>query len=277
MGTAIVNLINIEPGDVVTATVPVKDLQRASGYMLMATMNGEVKRVDIREFANLRANGLICFHLDDDDELKWVKLTNGQQEVIMVTRGGKSIRFSEANVPARGRPAGGVRGIELRGPDGKLADQVVAMDVVRPTSQLLVVGERGIGKRTPLANYRIQSRGGRGLITMDITEKTGPIVDAVVVEPDDRLMIITANGITIKMEVAGIRVAGRSTQGVKLINLEPGDRVATIERLARAEDAETTGKASPIEAGPVIPGVDLQDEGEALEDETPASSDEETP
>lgn len=243
MGMAIINLINIEPGDVVTATVPVKDLNTAEGYMLMATQNGEVKRVELKEFANLRANGLICFDLEPDDELRWVKLTDGNQECILVTQGGKAIRFRETDVPVRGRAAGGVRGIELRDDRGELADKVVAMDLVRPTSQLLVVGERGIGKRTNLANYRPQTRGGKGLITMQITEKTGPIVDAVVVEKDDRLMIITAQGIAIRLEVKDIREAGRSTQGVKLINLEPGDRVATIERLARAEDMEGAGKA----------------------------------
>jgi DNA gyrase subunit A len=244
MGTAIINLINIEPGDVVTATVPVKDLNKATGYMLFATRNGEVKRVDLKDFANLRANGLICFDLEPDDSLNWVKLTDGNQEVIMVTHGGKSIRFKESNVPSRGRPAGGVRGIEMRDANGKLKDHVVAMDVIRPTSQLLVVGEKGIGKRTNLADYRSQSRGGKGIITMDITEKTGNIVDAVVVEPDDKLMIITRNGITIRMEVAGIRAAGRSTQGVKLINLQPGDSIGSIERLARIEDAEEAGKAA---------------------------------
>ena len=241
MGMAIVNLINIEPGDVVTATVPVKELEKAQGFMLLATKNGEVKRVDLREFAKLRVSGKRCFDLEEDDELKWVKLTDGNQECMMVTHGGKSIRFKESNIRVSGYASGGVRGIEMRGPDGKLKDYVVAMDVVRPTSQLLVVGERGIGKRTDLANYKAQTRGGRGLITMQITEKTGPIVDAAVVEPDDRLMIITKNGITIRMEVAGIRSAGRSTQGVKLINLEPGDQIASIERLAREEDADETG------------------------------------
>jgi DNA gyrase subunit A len=241
-GTPIVNLIGIEPGDIVTASVPVKDLHKAEGYMLLATKNGEVKRVDLKEFANLRANGLICFDLEPDDELRWVKLTDGSRECILVTRGGKSIRFKESDVPVRGRPAGGVRGIEMRDADGKLKDEVVAMDIVRKTSQLLVVGERGIGKRTDLANYRAQSRGGKGLITMDITAKTGPIVDAQVVEPDDRLMIITKNGITIRMEVLGIRAAGRSTQGVKLINLDTGDAIGAIERIARDEDAEETGK-----------------------------------
>jgi DNA gyrase subunit A len=254
MGTAIVNLINIEPGDVVTATVPVKDLHRASGFMLMATRNGEVKRVDLKDFANLRANGLVCFDLEPDDQLQWVKLTDGRQECIMISQGGKSIRFRESDVPVRGRPAGGVRGIEMRDGGGTLGDHVVAMDLVRPTSQLLVVGERGIGKRTDLSQYRAQTRGGRGILTMDITEKTGPIVDAIVVEPDDRLMLITSNGITIRMEVGGIRAAGRSTQGVKLINLDAGDRVATIERLARPEDAESAGTA-PTEDTPSADGA----------------------
>jgi len=242
MGTAIVNLINIEPGDIITATVPVKDLQNAKGYMLFATQYGEVKRCDLKNFVNLHSSGLKCFNLEDDDELKWVKLTDGNQECILVTAGGKSIRFNEKDIRASGRQAGGVRGIELRGPDGKPQDKVVAMDLVRSTSQLLVVGENGIGKRTDLGSYPAQNRGGRGIITMSVNEKTGPIVDAIVVEPDDRLMIITSNGIAIKMEVMGIRAAGRSTQGVKLINLEPGDRVASIERLAREEDVEQAGK-----------------------------------
>lgn len=160
----------------------------------------------------------------------------------MVTETGKSIRFKETDVPSRGRPAGGVRGIEMRDGKGGMKDRVVAMDVVRPRSQLLVVGERGIGKRTDLQDYRAQTRGGKGIITMSLTDRTGQIVDAVVVDPSDRLMIITANGITIRVTVADIRSAGRSTQGVKLINLEAGDRVATIERLATADDIEATGK-----------------------------------
>ncbi len=268
MGTAIVNLINIEPGDRVSATVPVKDLQKAQGYMLLATQNGEVKRVNLKEFANLRANGLICFDLEPDDDLKWVKLTDGNQEVFMVTRNGKSIRFKEKVVPTRGRPAGGVRGIEMRGEDGKFKDKVVAVDVVGATSQLLVVGERGIGKRTDVASYPLQNRGGKGVLTMQITEKTGKVVDAVVVVADDRLMIITKNGITIRMEVNTIRLASRSTQGVKLINLEPGDAIASIERLARAEDVEETGKVKTDEtaAGEADTAPGSDDSEKTLED-----------
>lgn len=241
MGTAIVNMINIEAGDVVTASVPVKDLNNARGYMLMATRNGEVKRVNVAEFANLRASGLVCFDLEPDDELRWVMFTDGTREVIMVTRSGKSIRFHESEVPVRGRPAGGVRGIELRDESGVIADQVVAVDLVDPDKELLVVGENGVGKRSELSLYRSQSRGGKGIITMDVTEKTGPVVAACVVSENDRLMVITVNGITIRMPVSEIRKAGRSTQGVRLINLEPGDKVASIERIC----TNTTVEAAP--------------------------------
>lgn len=241
MGTAIVNLIAIEPGDVITASVPVRDLQSASGYMLMATRNGEVKRVSVSEFANLRANGLICFDLEPDDELRWVMFTDGNREVVMVTRNGKSIRFHETDVPVRGRPAGGVRGIELRDADRNIVDQVVAVDLVDDTKDLLVVGERGIGKRSPLTHYRRQSRGGVGIKTMEVTEKTGPVIAACVVSPEDRLMMITKNGIAIQLPVRDIRRAGRSTQGVRLHRVEPDDSVATIERICN----ETAAKQEP--------------------------------
>ncbi len=246
MGTAIVNMINIESGDVVTASVPVKDLQNAAGYMLMATRHGEVKRVAVGGFANLRANGLVCFDLEPEDELRWVMFTDGTREVIMVTRSGKSIRFHEREIPVRGRPAGGVRGIEMRDETGAIADQVVAVDLVDPAKQLLVVGERGIGKRSSLELYRRQSRGGKGILTMDVTEKTGAVVAACVVDEHDRLMIITENGITIRMLVREVRSAGRSTQGVRLINLDPGDRVATIERIC----TETAVSAKSSEGEP---------------------------
>ncbi|MGC8667146.1 MAG: DNA gyrase subunit A [Chthonomonadales bacterium] len=267
MGTAIVNLINIEPGDTVTATVPVKDLQNARGYMLMATRNGEIKRVALADFANLRANGLICFDLEDADELRWVKLTNGSAEVIMVTRNGKCIRFKETDVPVRGRPAGGVRGIEMRDQSGQLQDTVVAMDVVKSGEELLVVGEKGIGKRTPIADYPLQHRGGRGVITMAITAKTGAVVGAIVVQPTDRLMIMTQNGIVIRMRVQDIRRTGRSAQGVKLINLDEGDQIASIARIARDEDAETTGRPGTPGAPPEGNGTETAGDGGEPEEE----------
>ena len=166
----------------------------------------------------------------------------------MVTRGGMSIRFREADVPERGRPAGGVRGIEMRDPKTKeIQDRVVAMDLIHPTSQLLVASEKGSGKRTDLASYRAQSRGGKGIKTMNITPKTGPIVDAAVVEPEDKLMVLTEKGVTIRMDIRGIRSTGRSTQGVRLINLDEGDLVATIERLINTEEVEEEANAAAAE------------------------------
>lgn len=232
------NFIQAVPGDTVTAILPIKDMT-AEGYLLMATEYGEVKRTALAEFANLRSNGLNCFDIEEGDNLKWVRHTDGNREVILVTRGGMSIRFPESDAPARSRTAGGVRGIEMRDQRTKeLLDKVVAMDVIGATSQLLVASENGFGKRTDLASYRAQSRGGRGVTTMNITNKTGPIVDAAVVEPNDKLMVLTEKGITIRMDIDTIRAAGRSTQGVKLINLGEGDRVCTIEPLVDAEAVE---------------------------------------
>jgi DNA gyrase subunit A len=243
-GQHINNFIQTEPGDQVTAILPIKDMT-GTGYLLMTTEYGEVKRTALSEFANLRANGLNCFDIEEGDNLKWVRHTDGQQEVILVTRNGMSIRFPEGDVPERGRQAGGVRGIDIRDPKTKkVADRVVGMDVVSPTSQLLAASENGFGKRTDMAKYRAQGRGGRGITTMDITAKTGPLVDAVVVEPDDKLMVLTDKGITIRMDIGSIRAAGRSTQGVQLIKLGEGDRVCTIERLVDTEAVEEEANAT---------------------------------
>ncbi|MDE2127514.1 MAG: DNA gyrase subunit A [Armatimonadetes bacterium] len=248
------NFIQTESGDTVTAILPLRNLGEG-GYLLMATGYGEVKRTELSFFANLRNNGLICFDIEDGDNLRWVKHTDGNQEVIMITSGGKSIRFLESQVPTRSRGAGGVRGIEMRHRTTReLADRVVATDLVTPTSQLLVASEHGYGKRTVLSQYRPQSRGGRGILTMNVTQRTGPIVDAAVVEPTDRLMVLTEAGVAIQMDIAGIRSTGRSAQGVRLINLDAGDRVVTIERLLSAEDAQEAADraAAASAATPIV-------------------------
>lgn len=238
-GQHINNFIQVEPGDQITAILPIKDL-RAAGYLTLVTEYGEIKRTALSEFANLRANGLLCFDIEDGDNLNWVHHTDGNQEIIMVTSGGMSIRFPETDVPERGRAAGGVRGIEMRDPKTRvLVDKVVAMDVVHTTSQLLVCSEKGFGKRTDLANYRSQSRGGRGVLTMNVTRKTGPIISAAVVEPTDKLMVLTEGGVMIRIDIATIRETGRTAQGVTLINVSDGDRVSTIERLIDTESLET--------------------------------------
>lgn len=233
MGTAIINLINKEQDEMITAIVPLKDMLAADRYLVMATEQGEIKRCALENFHNLRANGLRAFDLEEGDNLKWVQLSFGSDEVIMVTRGGLSARFAESKVPSRGRPAGGVRGMRL-----KPGDVVIGMGLVRPGSELLVATELGYGKRTTLDDYRSKGRGIQGVRTMNITPKTGLIVDTKVVSEDDRIIIVTEQGIMLRLKVGDIRSCGRSTQGVRLINLVAGDRIASVERITSGDGEE---------------------------------------
>jgi len=239
MGTAIINLIQIEPGEQITATVPVKEIG-GEGYLVMATRLGEVKRTAISGFHYLRANGLRAFDIEEGDDLKWVRLTTGNDHVSMVTRKGMSIRFSEKNLRIASRASGGVRGIKL-----SPGDHVVSMDIIQPNCELLVVTKKGMGKRTPLENYRVQTRGGKGLKTMSITEKGGPIVAGRVVCADDRMIILTSNGIAIRLRLNEIRCCGRSTMGVRLINLTEGDTVSSVAIIPRNEEEDTDESLSP--------------------------------
>ncbi|MBC7808489.1 MAG: DNA gyrase subunit A, partial [Akkermansiaceae bacterium] len=249
MGTAVINLIQIQPDEKITATVPIRDFRTAEGFLLMVTECGEIKRTAVAEYANLRANGLVTFDLEGDDALKWVKHTPGTAEVILTTERGMAIRFPEDRVPSRGRAAGGVRGITLNGPE----DRVVSADVVigdADAQELLVISELGLGKRTPLSAYRSQGRGGKGLITMNLSgDRTGKcLVVATVVskesEPNLRLMIVTENGVMIRMKAEEIKTtAGRSTSGVRLINLGEGDRVKTAEVIDVSKTSEDVDEA----------------------------------
>jgi DNA gyrase subunit A len=240
MGTAIINLIQIMPDERITATVPIRDLRNAPGYLLMVTERGEVKRTALSEYANLRANGLNTFDLEEGDRLGWVKHTTGSDKVILTSVRGMAIQFEEGDAPGRGRAAGGVRGMTLEEP----GDRIVAVDLVPEKTELLVVSENGYGKRTPMTEYRLQSRGGKGIKTMDITEKTGSLVAACVLPADNiedlRLVIVTENGIVIRVRVADVRMTStRSAQGVKLIELAENDRVKTVEYIDVAKkDAE---------------------------------------
>jgi DNA gyrase subunit A len=231
MGMAIVNLIQIHPEERITATIPIRDLRTATGFLLMATERGEVKRTKIEEYANLRANGLITFDLEPDDRLSWIKHTNGASQIVMTTINGMAIQFPESDVRASGRASGGVRGIMLAGAE----DRVVAVDLVTGgTPELLVVSEKGLGKRTLMTEYRNQKRGGKGLTTMKLDVATGCLVAACVVsreaQNDLRLVIVTEQGIGIRMMVGEVKTTvGRSTKGVKLINLAANDRVKTVE------------------------------------------------
>ena len=234
-GMPVINYIAIESGERVTATVSVKDIN-ADGFLSMITRKGEIKRTELGKFGNIRSNGLIAFNIEDGDELGWVLRTTGSQDIIMITREGQSIRFNETQARGRGRQAGGVRAVSFKNDE----DHLVSAAIVRNEASLLVVGENGFGKRTMLEEYRVQGRGGSGILTMNVTPKTGRIVGAEVVEDDDRLLLMTTQGKGIRMKVKDIRMVGRIAQGVKLIDLAAGDQVRSIARIVQsADDGDT--------------------------------------
>jgi DNA gyrase subunit A len=230
-GMPVINYIAIESDERVTATVSVKDIS-GEGFLTMITRLGEIKRTPLNSFSNIRSNGLIAFNIEEGDELGWVLKTRGNDDVILVTREGQSIRFKETEARGRGRTAGGVRALNFKNKE----DHVVSADMIRPEATLLVVGEHGFGKRTNLDEYRVQGRGGSGILTMAVTAKTGKIVGAEVVDDNDKLLIMTTQGKGIRMKVNGIRLVGRIAQGVKLIDLSASDSVRSIARIVQGTD-----------------------------------------
>ena len=231
-GTPIINLIQIEQGETINAVIPVQGFD-PDQYLFFATRQGVVKKTPLDDYINIRKVGLIAISLREEDDLIGVKLTDGNQEIIMGTSQGMSIRFSEQDVRSMGRSATGVKGIQLDDNDA-----VIDMDVVVLEKDILIVTSKGYGKRTPVVEYRIQNRGGKGIKTLNVTDKNGPIVSLKVVENDEDLMIMTASGTMIRTSMDGINTMGRNTQGVKLINTRDEDTVATVTRVARNEEAE---------------------------------------
>ncbi|MBE0702518.1 MAG: DNA gyrase subunit A, partial [Afipia sp.] len=251
MGTAIVNLINKEADENVKAIIPMADMQ-AEGYLVMGTDMGEVKRIAVSEFRHLKNVGIKCFDVEEGDMLRWVTHTRGDDEILFVTREGMSIRFPESDVRASGRTSGGVRGIHLddakRSKSG-IPDRAVTMLRVRDgKGEILVVSAKGFGKRTPVDYYRLQTRGGRGVQTMNVTAKTGPVLAALSVEAEDRMLMVTANGIAIRMDVSTIRKTGRTAQGVMLQRLGAGDIVSSIERIVRDATRLEDAIEEPVDA-----------------------------
>ncbi|MDK2930804.1 MAG: gyrase subunit [Bacillota bacterium] len=224
-GTAVVNLISLSPGESIRAVIPIREFADDK-YLVMATRQGVIKKTALSMYDNARRSGVIAIDLAEGDDLVSVKLTSGDEELIIVTAQGQSIRFKEEEVRPLGRIARGVKGISLA-----KGDTVVGMDVVREGCDLLVVTANGFGKRTPLAEYRLQSRGGKGIKTLKVTPKTGPAADVKVLTGDDELMIISAEGIIIRMNAADIPQQGRSTQGVRVMKLEPGDKVVSVAQV----------------------------------------------
>ena len=236
-GRAIQNLINIEQDDKVQAFICTQDLKDEeyinNHYVIMATKKGQVKKTSLEQYSRPRANGINAITIKDDDELLEAKLTNGNSQVMLAVKSGKAIRFEESKTRPMGRGASGVRGITLA--DEK--DEVVGMIAVNDMeANILVVSENGYGKRSSLEDYRITNRGGKGVKTISITDKTGKLVSVKTVTDTDDLMIINKSGIAIRMEVASLRVMGRATQGVRLINLKGNDSIAAVAKVMKDDD-----------------------------------------
>jgi len=231
-GLPIVNLLNLEKEEKVTAMIRVDEFKE-DAYLIFTTKTGITKRTQLSQFANIRTSGLIAINLHEDDDLISVRLTNGTKDVIIGTHEGMLIRFKEDEIRSMGRTASGVRGIKLR--DG---DYVVGMEIIEPGHEILVVTEKGYGKRTPESEYRLQSRGGVGLKTIQITDKNGPMCAVKTVDGTEDIMLITINGILIRMDVNDISIIGRSTQGVRLIRLGNEELVATVARVKKDDDDE---------------------------------------
>jgi DNA gyrase subunit A len=236
-GRAIQNLINIEQDDRVKAFICTQDLKDEdyvnSNYVIMATKMGQVKKTSLEQYSRPRSNGINAITIKDGDELLEAKLTNGNSHIMLAVQSGKAIRFEESKTRPMGRNASGVRGIRLK--DKK--DEVVGMISVNDMdANILVVSENGFGKRSSLEDYRITNRGGKGVKTISITEKTGKLVSLKSVSDNDDLMIINKSGIAIRMQVEDLRVMGRATQGVKVISLKDGDSIAAVAKVMKDED-----------------------------------------
>jgi DNA gyrase subunit A len=249
-GKPIVNLLSLEPGERISAFLSVREFQE-DRYVVFATKKGLIKKTDLMQYSNPRANGIRAISLEDKDELIAVRLTDGQQEIVLSTANGQSIRFKEDQVRSTGRGTYGVVGMRL-----DAGDSVVSMEILSLGADILTVSENGFGKRTEAGEYRITSRGGKGIITMKTNDKTGRVIGVQQVGADDQLMLVTNKGKIIRLRIKDIRVIGRNTQGVHLIGVEEGERVVSLARLAEKEedngDAEENGGSGTGELPPPV-------------------------
>jgi DNA gyrase subunit A len=261
-GRAIQNLINIEPGDNVRAIINVKDLQDEAyinnNFVILCTEKGVIKKTSLEAYSRPRQGGINAITIHEGDRLLNASLTNGNNHIIIAKSEGKAVHFNESQVRPMGRTAAGVRGVTL---DSEL-DKVIGMVcITRDDANLLVVSENGYGKRSLIDDYRITNRGGKGVKTINITEKTGKLVAIKEVIDDDELMIINRSGITIRIEVSELRVMGRATQGVRLIKLNEDDRISSVEKIQKIETVENMNQSENLNSGENTGG------GENLNDE----------
>ncbi len=262
-GRAIQNLLNIEQEDKVKAYLRVKDLSDQeyinNNYIILCTKKGVIKKTLLEAYSRPRQNGVNAITVKDGDQLLEARLTNGNHEILMAIKSGKAIRFHESTVRPVGRTASGVRGISLAGP----ADEVIGMIcVAKEEEDILVVSENGYGKRSSIQDYRITNRGGKGVKTINVTEKTGSLIALLSVTDEDDLMIINRSGITIRMEVSQLRIMGRATQGVRLINLKDSDTIASVAKVdteGPVVDAEIVSDIDPENDQPEISSLDPND------------------
>ena len=254
-GKAIANLVAMEEGEKIAALLDVTEFPETEGrqFVVMGTRRGAIKKTDLSSFSNPRAGGIIAMGVEEGDSVIAVELSDGTEQIFLGTRNGMAIRFNETDVRAMGRTAYGVRGITLREDD-----EVVAMEVVREGGTLLTVAQNGYGKRTELEEYRLQSRGGVGIINIQTSERNGKVVGIAYVHDDDQLMLISQQGMILRMKAGDVRAIGRATQGVRLIEMEEGDTVVSVAKLAEREDEEpvnggTGGSDEPVNGEPPPP------------------------
>nr|WP_218119007.1 DNA gyrase subunit A [Salimicrobium halophilum] len=240
-GLPIINLLNIENDEWINDVIAVEEFVE-DWYFIFTTKHGITKRTSLSKFANIRRGGLIALTLREDDELISVRLTDGEQDVMIGTQNGYLIRFPEDQIRSMGRSAAGVKGISLRGDD-----RVVSMEIIDDTREVLTVTDKGFGKRTPASEYRITNRGGKGILTCNLTERNGKVVSTKAVTGEEDLMIMTASGVLIRMAAGSISLTGRNTQGVRLIRLQEGEEVSTVARLeVEAEENEEVTIEAPV-------------------------------
>jgi DNA gyrase subunit A len=229
-GKAIVNLLPLREREKISAFLPVREFQEGK-HVIFATRKGLVKKTELMAYSNPRRDGIIALALEDDDEVIGVRLTDGTHEIVLSTKNGQAIRFAEEEVRPTGRGTYGVRGVTL-----EEGDAVVSLETINKGATLLTVSSRGYGKRSDVEEYRLQSRGGKGIITMRTTDKTGEVISVRQVTDDDHLMLVTDTGRIIRLRMSELRVIGRNTQGVRLLTTGPEERVVSLALLAEKED-----------------------------------------
>ncbi len=256
-GTAIVNLLQLEGGEKVNGMLPIPD-RDSDEMLLMATKQGRIKKTALSEFSNLRNAGIIAINLVDDDELIGVELTDGNQEIMIATKKGKSIRFSETEVRMMGRNTQGVKSIEL-----DEGDEVISLAIVEEDKQVLCITEKGYGKRTLIDEYRLQSRGGKGVAVMKLSKKTGDLASVLMVSEEDELMLITDDGTIIRTPITDVRIMGRTTQGVRLMRVADDAVIVDVDIVAEEDDDDHVHEYEHLPA----PFDDIEEEADTEDNE----------